>query len=792
MRLLFWPWVIIVTHQCYHCVKMHYLGDDTVPAAKKPASITYLKSVQEASRSLLRYRAYLKSCYSYHSIARDDKLSIAPCTQFVDLTLVKKGLSEHPILKPTFFGSIGIGSFGFGSFGSFDFIDDIQKSFPLKLNNLVAPDSRFVLIEGPPGIGKSTLCWELCRQWETLESLERFKLVLQLKLQERRIQNATSLNEIFFHRDQKLCQSVVDEVLECEGEGVLLILDGFDEMPTSVILDTSSLIVELISGMCLPKATRLLTSRPSALHHEKLFPEKYGHIEILGFTDESKVKFAEIAFEKEPELSEHFKRFNPIINSLMCIPINCAIVSQVYEDISRSDKLIPKTMTQLYSALVLVLIRRHMVEKKQWDEFSKIPNSLADLPEEISASLRQVSELAYKGLIKEDIQLVFTDSEVGDDFQHLGLLSETKELYVREGARSSFSFPHLMIQEFLAAWHILHDSSLIETVMSNPQLLSIQYISHLFLAGLVGLKIFPEGHRHPPEFLIHCFYEAQNPEDSKFLLPYSKLKLHDPLDMYVFGYTLVYAPIKWDVSIGNAPFDMIASGIADYSPGGSDVILGSIRELDFNFNKCKNFLSTAKHLSKCLLQSATKLVITIMEEEELLYEALKVFSKIEEIELHLRDMSVEGMKKLCEFFSSNHTLESVALILYFIPQPSLQSVIHELGTTVLSCSTVKSITTDDIPFKVRCSDDFHGIEHIHFKMSSSMSCEDSKESLFSLADLCKLDSMKTLVVRIPAKNKIPALVIQEYEEKLLQRNPSMEEPKLIFFEPGSGGCCVIL
>ena len=83
----------------------------------------------------------------------------------------------------------------------------------------MTPDSQFVLVEGPPGIGKSTLCWELCRQWKTLPSLQHYKIVLQLKLRERRVQNATELKDIFLHRDKKLCESIVDEVLECEGEG---------------------------------------------------------------------------------------------------------------------------------------------------------------------------------------------------------------------------------------------------------------------------------------------------------------------------------------------------------------------------------------------------------------------------------------------------------------------------------------------------------------------------------------------------------------------------------------------
>ena len=321
-----------------------------------------------------------------------------------------------------------------------------------------------------------------------------YKIVLQLKLRERRVQNASSLQEIFYYRDKELSQSVVDEVHRCEGEGVLLIFDGFDEMPTSLVQDKDNLLMELISGTSLPRATRLVTSRPSALHHkEQCFPRKFRHIEILGFiSDESKVRYAKLAFESEPEVLASFKNFvfsNPIIRSLMYIPVNCAIISQVYKDIRRSRK----TMTQLYSTLIPVLIKRYMIEKGEWDSHHGIPSGLEDLP-----ALNRVSELAYNGLLKEDIQLVFTDSDVGEGFQHLGLLSETKEMYVCEGAVSSYSFLHLSIQEFLAAWHVKCHPELIinERFIGIIKRLSMVIINMqdnskfttfgYFIAGMIG------------------------------------------------------------------------------------------------------------------------------------------------------------------------------------------------------------------------------------------------------------------------------------------------------------------
>ena len=52
-------------------------------------------------------------------------------------------------------------------------IDEIlKKKEPLELEDIFKhegqTDLKCVLVEGVPGVGKSTLAWELCRRWETL------------------------------------------------------------------------------------------------------------------------------------------------------------------------------------------------------------------------------------------------------------------------------------------------------------------------------------------------------------------------------------------------------------------------------------------------------------------------------------------------------------------------------------------------------------------------------------------------------------------------------------------------
>lgn len=319
-----------------------------------------------------RYKTYLQSVYEKVPVAADDALPLVPCDEFINLDKTGLKKEDSELIRASFHGGV----------------DEIRGcKIRIDIDSILTPESNCVLVEGPAGIGKSTLCQKLCREWDTLKSLQGYKIVLQLKLRDSHVQNASSLEEIFYHDDKNLQQSVVAEVFECNGEGVLLILDGFDELPGSVVSSQNSMIMRLINGVCILGARRLITSRPSALHH---FLQQKRHVEILGFTDEYKKQYAEKVFMLEPDLITHFKSFifsNPVITSLMYIPINCAIIAAVYRDIKSSREWIPRTMTQLYTTLTIILIKRYMIKKGKWNVCSDVPRNLKDLPEEIRRKL---------------------------------------------------------------------------------------------------------------------------------------------------------------------------------------------------------------------------------------------------------------------------------------------------------------------------------------------------------------------------------------------------------------------
>ena len=75
------------------------------------------------------------------------------------------------------------------------------------------------MIEGSPGIGKSTLAWELCRKWEEYAGMEAYSLVILLRLREKRVQNISDVASLLYAYQRSDRMSLVDEVLDNQGKG---------------------------------------------------------------------------------------------------------------------------------------------------------------------------------------------------------------------------------------------------------------------------------------------------------------------------------------------------------------------------------------------------------------------------------------------------------------------------------------------------------------------------------------------------------------------------------------------
>ncbi len=108
--------------------------------------------------------------------------------------------------------------------------NDKVKRTPILHNDLFNIEERKkpvkkLVIEGNAGIGKTTLCTMLAEGWAEGKILTQFDCVLLLPLRENRVSSATSLAELFklLHSSDKIRTSVVEELEDREGEGVLII-----------------------------------------------------------------------------------------------------------------------------------------------------------------------------------------------------------------------------------------------------------------------------------------------------------------------------------------------------------------------------------------------------------------------------------------------------------------------------------------------------------------------------------------------------------------------------------------
>ena len=149
------------------------------------------------------------------------------------------------------------------------------------------PQPRTVLIEGKPGMGKTTYCKKMVYDWATgKQELEhcfpKFQTVLLLKCCDMK----SDLWEAI--EDQLLPRNVEEDVKErffifiCQNQSdVLLVLDGLDEVPTSKL----PVFTEIIQGRReLPKCRVVATARHEA--GIKLRKHCDTLLQIEGFTED--------------------------------------------------------------------------------------------------------------------------------------------------------------------------------------------------------------------------------------------------------------------------------------------------------------------------------------------------------------------------------------------------------------------------------------------------------------------------------------------------------------------------
>ena len=480
---------------------------------------------------------------------------------------------------------------------------------------------RVIVIEGAPGIGKSTLAWELCRKWEEYASMKVFSLVIFLRLREKKVQNISDLSSLFYAYQRSDRMSLVDEVQNNQGKDVLFVLDGFDELPKS--LQQECVLVDLLQKSILPKSTVLVTSRPAAM--DRLLTirpviEKRERIEIFGFSQESIEAYAATVFSSSKAELEGFKSYisrssNPAINSLMYVPLYAAFVVIIYKSTTSKGSL-PCTITQLYTQLCLTILNRYLKSKTKYPSVHNFEN----LPQGLYKQFLDLSKLAYEGFTKE---IVIFYSDIGEDF---GFLDAVPDLY--GGCDVSFNFLHLTLQEFLAAYHISRLSDSGVELFRNRGKDKRWNVVWRFVAGLRGSMYLDSSsvgvwasNDRLVVFFIQCLFEAQSVKiDFHSAFGHETMscrcngKVSTSLDYYALGYCIANCTTSeslWDVEFSpTLDPDQVYSLTKGLSTNNSSA--GVIKQLAI-YLIFYSYCNHVKYLHECMFTAATSPLCSITD-----------------------------------------------------------------------------------------------------------------------------------------------------------------------------------
>ena len=437
---------------------------------------------------------------------------------------------------------------------------------------------NLVLIEGAPGVGKTTFSWEFCRRWSKGEILQDHSLLLLLPLRDNNLKEAKTLSDLFYHPNSELQQAVVQEVTSNQGKGVAIWLEAWDELDHQP-REKASVFLDLIHGRILPFATVFVTSRPWASEHlrENCGHRITQHVEVLTSAKDQIEHYISKA-EAEAQPSSFAAKFtdylssNPVIRAAMFTPVTAKMAAEVFTWSQHTESPAPTTMTELFTTFTLKTLVDHLSTHPVYHKQQLKVTTFSDLPTDVYKQFQDLCRMAYEGILNRQ-QLVFSAAHLPTGFAPLGLMQEVPQLYT-EGRASSYHFIHLTLQEYLSAVHMSQLPAHEQTRLFQEYVNSGHFkMTMRFLAGRTKLANIPPDITMDNKLnYFHFLFEAKHISMTTRTLGSGEMvvKSHyswTPLDYYVTGHAISHSNCSWILnfelsSIDDEKFEMFCQGCA--------------------------------------------------------------------------------------------------------------------------------------------------------------------------------------------------------------------------------------
>ena len=369
---------------------------------------------------------------------------------------------------------------------------------------------RTILIEGDPGMGKTTYCQKLAYDWATKKdkwnpSFPEIEVLLLLKCNEIQSNIWEAID------DQILPEEMEDQAKECffkfirENQSkVLLVLDGLDEVDPSKL----KLLFSLIQGKELSRCYIVVTSRHEAGSTVRRYFDTLWEIE--GFTKKDAESFILKYFKN---INKEYLAWNLIeriwpryhfvilfpsqqdrdLSELTKNPLNTALLCVICEDF---EGVFPTSRTELYREIVLCVLRRY--EQKQG-----LASKNEDLMTVYKKELIDLGRMALESLLKGELYFEEHKSDGG-----LIVLSKFGFLSLQAGGSKRkvvvrYSFLHKSFQEFFSGFYLAY--KLIEGEIECESVVTDQrYENELYQVFLFTIGILVSRSEKTAQSLVIC------------------------------------------------------------------------------------------------------------------------------------------------------------------------------------------------------------------------------------------------------------------------------------------------
>ena len=342
----------------------------------------------------------------------------------------------------------------------------MQGKYNLTVDGVVnsVKEGSKILIEGRPGVGKTTLLRHIAKQWAELKYLQNFPLVVLVLLGHTPSSRITKLDSMLEYHSHGYpdTASVARELDHTGGKGICFLLDALDEY----LPQEGDFIHQLIKGETHPDAAVIVTSRPNASYHlQQHFTRK---IKVVGFLEHQIQQYIRKLPPDSAVIISEFLKQHRNVEHISYLPLHLAMVTYLALRSERVSLLDLDTDTKIYHMFVNLTYRQRYKDVEDLDEihnqaFGALSKIAFDATTRSGDYARQPLQRGYYGAT---LRLHHLRPELRAKVESFSILTIDRQ---HEGDRVGkfFTFSHNTFQEFFAAYYLT-------TLPHNKQMEAIQ------------------------------------------------------------------------------------------------------------------------------------------------------------------------------------------------------------------------------------------------------------------------------------------------------------------------------